>query len=179
MKVGPYEAKIIFSLMIGPLIFLLPHNVLAWGGEEGGVDYGPSGYGYGYGGCGGYCAGQQDAQYDLSNNYQYQPYGSCLPCHSPDYWANFKLGYDHYWNENSGQQQQSTQGASIVINGNNNYASIGQTSGQTNQNPLQQLAHTVCGWINCNNNGPQPYQQQQQQQQGYQDQNQNVPYNPY
>ena len=97
--------------------------------------------------CGAFCAGEQDAQYDHINNLEYQPYGSCLPCHSEEYWSNFHEGYDHKWN--SYQQQDSSQGASINIYGNNNYVNRDQYSNQQ-QNPLQQLTHTVCGWINCN-----------------------------
>lgn len=133
--------KIFISLMIGSCILLLPQNVLAWDGEDG--YNGQYGQGYGYGGCGGYCAGQQDAAYDVQNNLQYQPQGSCLPCHSDDYWNNFKQGYDSYWN----QHQEQSQGSSININGNNNYVSVNQYA---QQNPLQQLAHLACGVLNCN-----------------------------
>ena len=47
--------------------------------------------------CGAYCAGQQDAIYDHQNQLQYQPYGQCLPCHSQEYWNNFREGYDQQW----------------------------------------------------------------------------------
>lgn len=104
------------------------------------------------GGCGAYCAGERDAVYDLQNNLQYQPYGSCLPCHSEEYWHNFRQGYDHKWN--SYQSQETNQGSSISIYGNNNYVSTIQASSQQ-QSPLQQLAHTVCGLINCNQPLPQ------------------------
>lgn len=102
--------------------------------------------------CGGYCAGEQDAIFDLQNNMPYQPQGNCLPCHSQDYWDNFHQGYNSYWN--SHQQQESTQGSSINIYGNNNYVSTNQYSNQQ-QNPLQQLAHLACGFTNCGgNSGP-------------------------
>ena len=124
-------------------------SVYAWDGG-----YGPGGCGWGncgnYGGqpvCGAFCAGEQDAQYDLQNNLQYNPIGQCLPCHSDEYWTNFHEGNDHQWN--TYQSQESNQGSSINIYGNNNYVSTNQYSNQQ-QNPLQQLAHTVCGWINCN-----------------------------
>jgi hypothetical protein len=45
-------------------------------------------------GCGAYCAGEQDAEYDHQNQLQYQPYGQCLPCHSQEYWNNFREGYN-------------------------------------------------------------------------------------
>lgn len=105
-------------------------------------------------GCGAYCAGQTDAVYDHQNNLGYQPYGSCLPCHSEGYWDNFRQGYDQQWNTYQGQS--TDQGSSINIYGNNNYVNTEQYSNQQ-QNPLQQLARTVCGFINCN----QPLQPQQ------------------
>lgn len=136
--------KILFSVTIGSLVFLLPHSVLAWDGDQGG-GYGQYGQDSGYGGCGGYCAGQQDAQYDLQNNQQYQPVGQCLPCHSDYYWHNFHQGYDSYWTSHQSQSM----GSSININGNNNYVSVNQNQ---QQNPLQQLAHLACGLVNCQNN---------------------------
>lgn len=125
--------KLIFLPIVGILV-VIPGNALACCGDFG--------YQGGYG-CGGFCAGQQDAQYDISNNLQYQPQGSCLPCHSDDYWNNFHQGYDSYWN----QHQEQNQGSSINVNGNNNYVSVNQY--QT-QNPLQQLARAACGILNCN-----------------------------
>ena len=106
-------------------------------------------------GCGAYCAGQTDAVYDHENKIGYQPYGSCLPCHSQDYWSSFRQGYDQQWNTYQGQS--TDQGSSINIYGNNNYVSTNQYSNQQ-QNPLQQLARTVCGFINCNQPPPQPQQ---------------------
>lgn len=169
IEAGPYKAKILMSVIIGSLSFLLPHNVLAWGGEGGG--FGP----YGYGGCGVFCggggayyAGQQDAIYDHQQGNSYNPVGVCLPCHSQEYWDNFKQGYDTQWNtyqsQSQSQDQTSSQGASINIYGNNyGTASIGQSTnqGQTaTQNPLQQLARVACGIVNCNPTiGPGPQSQ--------------------
>jgi hypothetical protein len=143
-------------------LLLLPHSALAWGPEWGGGGYGYGDQGYGgVGYCGAYCAGQADGQYDQQNNLPWNPVGQCLPCHSPDYWQNFRQGYDSVYQQ---QEQQSTQGAAINIYGNNyGTASIGQsnTQGQS-MNPLQQLGHVVCGLVNCNSNQPtqayaQPY----------------------
>lgn len=121
-------------------------------GDDCGVGIGEQ---QGCGSCGdGYQAGVSDAVYDVQNNLAYQPYGSCLPCHSQDYWSNFHQGYDHYWN--SHQQQESTQGTSININGNNNYVNTAQYNNQQ-QNPLQQIAHLACGFVNCNGQGPGDY----------------------
>ena len=79
----------------------------------------------------GYYAGQQDAIYDHDNNLAHNPVGQCLPCHSELYWSNFHAGYGHQWN--SYQAQESTQGTSINIYGNNNYVNTNQYSGQTQQ----------------------------------------------
>lgn len=142
--------KITKLLVTVPCLFLLVAAIPQAKAWDGG--YGPSWSGGG-GGCGGfgcgsgYFAGQQNAVYDLQNNLQYQPTGSCLPCHSEGYWNNFKQGYDQIWNNH--QSQESTQGSSININGNNNYV---ETNQNQQQNPLQQLARTVCGFINCQNN---------------------------
>jgi hypothetical protein len=104
-------------------------------------------------GCGAYCAGQQDANYDHQNQLQYQPYGQCLPCHSQGYWNNFREGYDQQWSSYQGQS--ADQGSSINVYGNNNYVSTAQYSNQgQQQNPLQQLTHTICSFVNCD--GPQP-----------------------
>lgn len=136
-------------MMLGPLVFLLPHMAYAWGEDGGGTDYGCcGGQSQTYGnGCGGYCAGQQDAQYDIQNNLQYQPQGQCLPCHSDGYWNNFRQGYDSYWN----QHQEQSQGSSININNSPGaYVSVNQYQ---QQNPLQQLAHLACGVLNCQPGG--------------------------
>lgn len=103
--------------------------------------------------CNAYCQGADDASYDVQNNLPYQPVGSCLPCHSQDYWNSFHQGYDSIYHQ---QQQQSSQGSSINIYG-NNYVQTNQDSGQS-QSPLQTLGHLVCGWVNCGNQGPLPQQ---------------------
>jgi hypothetical protein len=99
---------------------------------------------------GGYNAGIADAVYDHQNNLAFNPVGSCIPCHGQDYWNNFRSGYDDKWN--SFQSQDSNQMTKININGNNNYVTTNQESNQR-QSPLQQLTHTVCGIINCNQLG--------------------------
>lgn len=104
--------------------------------------------------CGGYCAGEADALFDVQHSMPYQPEGNCLPCHSEDYWQQFKSGYDQQWNSYY-QSQESNQGSSINVYGNNNYISTTQASDQQ-QNPLQQLAHVACGFLNCQ--GPLPQQ---------------------
>lgn len=97
--------------------------------------------------CGGYCAGQQDAQYDMQNSLPYQPYGSCLPCHSSGYWDNFRQGYDNSWNNH----QEQNQGSSVNVNNSPGaYVSVNQYQ---QQNPLQQLAHLACGFVNCGGQG--------------------------
>jgi hypothetical protein len=98
----------------------------------------------------GFSDGVSDAVYDHQNNLAYNPIGSCIPCHSEDYWNNFRSGYDDKWN--SFQSQDSNQMTKININGNNNYVTTNQESNQQ-QSPLQQLTHTVCGIINCNQLG--------------------------
>jgi hypothetical protein len=102
---------------------------------------GSGGYGYGYGYGQAYYAGQQDAQYDQQNGLAYNPVGSCVPCHSPDYWNNFRQGYDSVYQQQN-QEQKSTQGAAINIYGNNNYASIGQSNSQ-GQSALSGLPHLI------------------------------------
>ncbi len=95
----------------------------------------------------GYQAGVSDAIYDYQNGGVYNPVGSCLPCHSQDYWNDFHQGYDHQWG--SYQSQDSTQGTWVnVINSPGAYVSTNQESNQQ-QNPLQQLAHVACGLLNC------------------------------
>jgi hypothetical protein len=142
-------------MLLPPLIILVAATsvgttqVRGWDGPWGGYDNGPWQSANNQPICGAFCAGEQDTVYDNDNNLQYQPYGSCLPCHGEGYWNNFKQGYDQIWNNH--QSQESTQGSSININGNNNYVNTEQSSNQQ-QNPLQQLARTVCGFINCQNN---------------------------
>jgi len=116
--------------------------------------------GYGYGGrcCGcnwkigpdsydnGLSAGEQEAIYDHENQIAYNPYPQS--CQSDIYQNAFHEGYDQQWQ--SYQSQKSTQGESVnVVNSPGAYVSVNQNSEQQ-QNPLQQLAHTVCGFINCN-----------------------------
>jgi hypothetical protein len=138
-----------------PLVLLLiPNNALAWNWSQpfsldfhhwlGSFDNGQS-YQGGIG-CGAYCQGERDAQYDHQNNLVYNPYPQC--CHSEFYQHAFHQGYDDRWN--SFQSQESSQGTSInVENSPGAYVVSNQYSNQQ-QNPLQQLAHTVCRFINCN-----------------------------
>lgn len=167
---GNYKAAITYfdkALAMNPSVYLLPPTLTVKGlslsslrNYTGAIDYyykalainrdggyGPGGCGWGncgnYGGqpvCGAFCAGEQDAQFDLQNNLQYNPIGQCIPCHSDEYWTNFHEGYDHQWN--TYQSQESNQGSSINIYGNNNYVSTNRYSNQQ-QNPLQQLAQRL------------------------------------
>jgi hypothetical protein len=118
-------------------ILLIPHNAFVWGwgpGSGGGGWLGTKSFYYHQFGPGagsyenGYYAGQQDAIYDHDNNLTYNPIGQCLSCHSELYWSGFHHGYDAQWN--SYQAQESTQGTSINIYGNNNYVNTNQYSGQ-------------------------------------------------
>jgi hypothetical protein len=127
-----------------PIVLLLIHGPQAqayWGDGFGngwnGNGWNGNGWnGNGWNGLGGggyryesgYQAGISDAIYDHDNNLAYNPIGQCLSCHSELYWHGFHQGYDHQWN--SYQTQESTQGTSININGNNNYVSTNQYSGQ-------------------------------------------------
>ena len=97
----------------------------------------------------GYYAGQQDAIYDHDNNLAYNPIGQCLSCHSELYWNAFHHGYEQQWN--SYQNQESTQGTSINIYGNNNYVNTNQYSGQNQQGPD---SNPNC-WGSCDG-GPDP-----------------------
>jgi hypothetical protein len=148
------KTKLLFATPILSLLIIgaTSNSVYAW--DCGWGSCGGGGIGQSYGGEGGYSnafyAGEQDAAYDHDNGYAYNPIGQCLPCHSDEYWNNFHEGYDYQWN--TYQSQESNQGSSINIYGNNNYVSTSQYSNQQ-QNPLQQLAHTVCGFVNCNS-GP-------------------------
>ena len=103
-------------------------------------------------GCGAYCQGERDAIYDHTQGLVYNPTPAC--CHSEYYQQAFHQGYDDKWN--SFQSQESSQGTSInVKNSPGAYVVSNQYSNQQ-QNPLQQLAHTVCGFINCNQQHRQP-----------------------
>jgi hypothetical protein len=119
------------------LLVIIPHNAFAWGwGRE------PGFWGTGVGNGGwyhqgayqnGYYAGIQDAIYDHENNSVYTDQPSCLSCHSQLYLDGFKHGYDQQWN--SYQNQESTQGTSINIYGNNNYVNTTQNNEQSQQGP--------------------------------------------
>jgi len=50
-----------------------------------------------------YNAGTADAVYGYQNGLAYNPVGSCLPYHSPQYWNNFRQGYDAQWNTSQKQ----------------------------------------------------------------------------
>jgi hypothetical protein len=152
----------LFLLGLMPLILLLavPHNAFAWdfgsllngfqGQSQGFHHWGfDNNYGQNYqglGDCGAYCQGERDAVYDHTQGLVYNPTPAC--CHSEFYQQAFHQGYDDKWN--SYQSQESSQGTSInVENSPGAYVVSNQYSSQT-QNPLQQLAKTVCGFINCN-----------------------------
>jgi len=92
----------------------------------------------------GWSAGLQDAVYDHDNSLQYNPVGSCLPCHSGLFWQGFKAGYDKQWNTytTTNTEQTTSQGSSINIYGNNNYVSTNQYSSQGNI--LKSIGQGLC-----------------------------------
>ena len=117
-----------------PLILLLiPHNAFAWDfgpwfGGQGFHHWGFNNNGY-QAGCGAYCQGQQDAQYDHENNLVYNPTPQC--CHSELYNDDFKRGYDQQWNTYQSQEQQTDQHANIYINNSPGaYVNTAQSSNQ-------------------------------------------------
>ena len=93
---------------------------------------------------GGYYAGQQDAIYDHDHSNQYNPVGQCYGCHTPDYWNNFRQGYDTEWN--SYQSQLSN----VYINNSPGVrVNVGQTADQ-NQGPSVHNDQPVgCGGGPC------------------------------
>jgi hypothetical protein len=119
--------NVIVAAVAVPIILLLmgQHAQAYWGDGNGWIG-GESGYQ-----PGAYYAGQQDAIYDHDNNLEYNPIEQCVSCHSELYWHAFHQGYDQQWL--SYQNQESTQGASINIYGNNNYVNTAQYSGQNQQ----------------------------------------------
>jgi len=93
----------------------------------------------------GWSAGLQDAIYDHDNSLQYNPVGSCLPCHTEIYWHGFHAGYDKQWNSYTTNTEQTTnQGSSINIYGNNNYVSTNQYSSQSAGNILKSIGQGLC-----------------------------------
>ena len=81
-------------------------------------------------GSDGYNAGIADAIYDHQNGLAYNPIGNCLSCHSPDYWNNFRQGYQHQWDNYQNTQQ--TVNNYVTVNGNGNDVRLdnGQSSDQ-------------------------------------------------
>ncbi len=71
-----------------------------------------------------YYQGQQDGIYDHEHGLVYNPIGQCSTCSGED----FQNGYCAGWN--SYQSQNSEQGATVNINGNNNVVSLNQGSNQ-------------------------------------------------
>lgn len=130
---------------LGHLITGLGQNFGLWGGQEGGGWYHQAAY------QNGYYAGTQDAIYDHQNNLVYTDQPGCLSCHSQLYLDGFRNGYSQQWN--SYQNQESTQGTSINIYGNNNYVNTNQYSGQNQQgselNPNSDFNPPNC-WGSCN-----------------------------
>jgi hypothetical protein len=121
------------------LLVIIPHNAFAWGWGPG-----PGGWGAGVGNGNdgwyhqgayqnGYYAGIQDAIYDHQNNLVYTDQPSRLSCRSQLYLDGFRHGYDQQWN--SYQNQESTQGTSINIYGNNNYVNTAQNNEQYQKGP--------------------------------------------
>jgi len=84
----------------------------------------------GGGGTDAYSAGISDAIYDHQNGLSYNPIGNCLSCHSPDYWNNFRQGYQQQWD--TYQNTQQTVNNYVTVNGNGNDVRLnnGQTSDQ-------------------------------------------------
>jgi hypothetical protein len=143
--------RIIPFMAVVPILLLAAAGTttaFAWSGDWGqgsrygenigiGQPLGPGSYDNGF------YAGQQDAIYDHTNNLVYNPVGQCLECHSQVYWSGFHHGYDQQWN--TYQSQETTQGTSINIYGNNNYVSTNQNSGQSQGAGLPQLiGHGLC-----------------------------------
>jgi hypothetical protein len=131
----------------------ITNQALAWGGDcywghwnQGGSCCGDPGIG-----SDGYNAGIADAVCDHENNLVYNPIGNCLPCHSQDYWNNFRQGYEHQWN--TYQSTHQTVNNYVTVNGNGNDVNINnrQNSDQSSLNE-QQPSEGCCGW----NNGPGP-----------------------
>jgi hypothetical protein len=129
------------------------NQALAWGGDgywghwnEGGscCDGGI--------GSDGYNDGIADAVYDHQNNLLYNPIGKCSPCHSQDYWNNFRQGYEHQWN--TYQSTHQTVNNYVTVNGDGNDVNINnrQNSDQSVLNEQQPQSEGCCGW----NNGPDP-----------------------
>ena len=143
------QRKLVITSAIPILVLLLGVGVggktaNAWDGG-GGCNWkiGPESYDNGL------SAGEQEAIYDHENQIAYNPYPQS--CQSDVYQHAFHEGYSQQWN--SYQQQESTQGSSVnVVNSPGATVSVNQESSQL-QNPLQQLVHAACGFINCN---PQP-----------------------
>ncbi|MGC2570186.1 MAG: hypothetical protein WA364_01650 [Candidatus Nitrosopolaris sp.] len=95
-----------------------------------------------------YNAGTADAVYDHQNGLAYNPVGSCLPCHSPQYWNNFHQGYDAQWNT----YQEQTIYVNIHGNGNEVYLNQRQDSGDGPWNIQQPQG----GWNNQPGQQPDP-----------------------
>jgi hypothetical protein len=102
----------------------------------------------GGGGTDAYKAGISDAVYDHQNGLSYNPIGNCLSCHSPDYWNNFRQGYEHQWN--TYQNTHQTVNNYVTINGNGNDVNINnrQNSDQSSLNEQQPQSEGCCGWNN-------------------------------
>jgi hypothetical protein len=124
----------------------ITNQALAWGSDgywghwnEGGSCCGDTGIG-----SDGYNAGIADAVYDHQNGLAYNPIGNCLLCHSPDYWNNFRQGYQHQWD--TYQNTQQTINNYVTVNGNGNDVNINnrQNSDQSSLNGQQPQS----GWNN-------------------------------
>ena len=94
---------------------------------------------------GGYYAGQQDAQFDRIHGYSYNDQPNCLPCHSPDYWNNFRQGYADGWDS----YQNTAQSTNVYINNSPGaYVNTAQNSGQNvglPEPPQRQTCDYGCG----------------------------------
>jgi len=97
-------------------------------------------------GSDGYKAGIADAVYDHQNNLSYHPLGNCLPCHSQEYWNNFREGYQHQWD--TYQSTHQTVNNYVTVNGNGNDVNINnhQSSDQlSSQEPWNSQPQGCCG----------------------------------
>ena len=97
-------------------------------------------------GTDGFDQGIADATYDHQNGLTYNPIGNCLSCHSPDYWNNFREGYQHQWD--TYQSTHQTVNNYVTVNGNGNDVNINnhQSSDQlSSQEPWNGQPQGCCG----------------------------------
>jgi hypothetical protein len=112
------------TLLLLGLTASTANQAFAWGSDGYWGHWNESGSCCGDTGIGsdGYNAGIADAVYDHQNNLVYNPIGNCLPCHSQDYWNNFRQGYEHQWD--TYQSTHQTVNNYVTVNGNGNDVNI-------------------------------------------------------